>query len=997
MEAAADTDLGSGSTGAHHRLLKFSKDVEEAGQDEEALEERFAYYNRADADNVVSTEAIPTQGLQPSLMDPKMWMIRTKPGKEKEAILHMMNRFFLKRELGETIHVFSVIAPEHTKGFIFVEADKEPSVRAAIHGIPNVFSSNSTLVPIAQMTSVLRVSNETTDVQVGQWVRMKRSKYVGDLGKVVEIDPSGQRLEIKFIPRIDTAKLLEERQKASAAGRKRGRQKVDLANRAKQRPFNADELTAMDEVVRMEEFDPNTQTQFLSWMNDRYDERGYMYKWWNIKGLELQNVRPTLDELQMFHARDGAEDTEMTAEQKMMRLAKQAQSERGSTVSFAKNDVVRVTEGGEEGLTGKVQHVSGNIVTVLLDAGGGGTQIVEQYESRALEKHFHVGDHIKVLAGVHKGETGLVSNVVDNVVWVVDDSTLQTFHVLKTDVQKSVSVATGQLKLGNYSLHDMVRLQSLRIVGVIVKIDKDQFRILDQNGEMHTVPHPAMGAKVHSRDPVSFDKEHSSVTQGDLLKVVEGPYRGKQGKVIHIYRFYAFLECREVLAHNGIINVKTDHCLLLGNTNRRRRDTNFSALGPNPLMSPGNLKQQMGGAQVDVVTKVYSKSKKKDDIIGKRGTIIKGQNKAHTGTVRNAAGDQLTIVLEATRRSVRVQRDQFRIDGQAAPVQMYDSSASGGGFGGGFGWQTPLHQGAMGTPMRPMTPGVTATPVRGEDDDVWNPLHQTPVHSTQWNLNDDVGMDTSAAGGGSSVDPESRGWTPSSGAGDYNYGASSYSAAQYTPGGGAYDTRTPGAGASPYALSTPGAYTPGQTGYSPAAQASPYGAYGMQASPNVAAAGASPTPYGSSPYHPTPGGQNFGPGGTPTHSGYTPAPGTVNPQSPMPGGAGPVALVMPAHWQHLGAVVRLHSDQALAVVAGLGGGGGEAIDVEVAGTGERRSVPRALMDPVKPEVQDRVVVLAGPHTGQHGELTAVDRTGEALVKLTGNMTLVAIGFLCKST
>ena len=123
----------------------------------------------------------------------------------------------------------------------------------------------------------------------------------------------------------------------------------------------------------------------------------------------------------------------------------------------------------------------------------------------------------------------------------------------------------------------------------------------------------------------------------------------------------------------------------------------------------------------------------------------------------------------------------------------------------------------------------------------------------------------------------------------------------------------------------------------------------------------------------------------------------MNPQSPMPGGAGPVALVMPAHWQHLGAVVRLHSDQALAVVAGLSGGGGEAIDVEVAGTGERRSVPRALMDPVKPEVQDRVVVLAGPHTGQHGELTAVDRTGEALVKLTGNMTLVAIGFLCKST
>ena len=114
----------------------------------------------------------------------------------------------------------------------------------------------------------------------------------------------------------------------------------------------------------------------------------------------------------------------------------------------------------------------------------------------------------------------------------------------------------------------------------------------------------------------------------------------------------------------------------------------------------------------------------------------------------------------------------------------------------------------------------------------------------------------------------------------------------------------------------------------------------------------------------------------------------------IPAAGPPVPVQMPEHWQHPQAVVRLDGSD-LAVVVSAPAQDSQIV-VEVASTGERRTVLREKTEPVKPEAQDRVVVLAGPHMGQYGELTAVDRTGEALVKLTGTMTLVPIEFLCKS-
>jgi transcription elongation factor SPT5 len=284
VAAEAGADAGSGTSGAHHRLMNSIKDFEEAGVNEVALEKRFEYYNAGEDQGVASLVDVPTQGLQPSLLDPKLWMVKTKPGKEREAVIHIMNRFFLKRELGESLNVYSVLAPDHTKGFIFVEADKEPHVRAAIHGIPNVFSFKTTLVPLEQMTSVLRVSNEGVDVTPGMWVRVKRGLYVGDLGMVKSVDPSGTKLEVKLLPRLS----LEAEETAEKGKRKK---KVDISKRPPPRPFDPEEVTAKLGPGRVQT--DQGDESVLYFLNDTYNR--VLFFFFNVEVFESYFAATRMD------------------------------------------------------------------------------------------------------------------------------------------------------------------------------------------------------------------------------------------------------------------------------------------------------------------------------------------------------------------------------------------------------------------------------------------------------------------------------------------------------------------------------------------------------------------------------------------------------------------------------------------------------------------------------------------------------------------------------
>ncbi|CAL8115597.1 unnamed protein product [Prunus armeniaca] len=200
-----------------HRPLQPQEDEQE--EDVEALERRIqARYARsslshAEYDEEETTDLVVNQqALLPCVRDPKLWMVKCAIGREREAVVCLMQKYIDKPKL----NIKSVVALDHLKNFIYIEADNEAHVREACKGLRNILALHKlNRVPIGEMTDVLSVESKAIDVSRGTWVRMKMGTYKGDLAKVVGVDDVRQRVRVKLIPRIDLqaiANKLEGRQ-----------------------------------------------------------------------------------------------------------------------------------------------------------------------------------------------------------------------------------------------------------------------------------------------------------------------------------------------------------------------------------------------------------------------------------------------------------------------------------------------------------------------------------------------------------------------------------------------------------------------------------------------------------------------------------------------------------------------------------------------------------------------------------------------------------------
>ncbi|OPJ76178.1 transcription elongation factor SPT5 isoform B [Patagioenas fasciata monilis] len=59
------------------------------------------------------------------------------------------------------------------------------------------------MVPIKEMTDVLKVVKEVTNLKPKAWVRLKRGIYKDDIAQVDYVEPSQNQISLKMIPRID--------------------------------------------------------------------------------------------------------------------------------------------------------------------------------------------------------------------------------------------------------------------------------------------------------------------------------------------------------------------------------------------------------------------------------------------------------------------------------------------------------------------------------------------------------------------------------------------------------------------------------------------------------------------------------------------------------------------------------------------------------------------------------------------------------------------------
>lgn len=93
-------------------------------------------------------------------------MVKCRIGEEKATALLLMRKYlaYENNPHQPPLQIKSVVAPEGVKGYIYIEAYKQPHVKAAIENVGNLKMGlyKQQMVPIKEMTDVLRVVKEQT-------------------------------------------------------------------------------------------------------------------------------------------------------------------------------------------------------------------------------------------------------------------------------------------------------------------------------------------------------------------------------------------------------------------------------------------------------------------------------------------------------------------------------------------------------------------------------------------------------------------------------------------------------------------------------------------------------------------------------------------------------------------------------------------------------------------------------------------------------------------
>ncbi|XP_042474526.1 putative transcription elongation factor SPT5 homolog 1 [Zingiber officinale] len=682
------------------RPILMQEDQEDVDEIERRVKERYSKTNQVDyAEDATDVEQ---QALLPSVKDPKLWMVKCAIGHERETAICLMQKFMDRSDL----QIKSVVALDHLKNYIYVEAEKEAHVLEACKGMRNIFSSAKvTLVPIKEMTDVLSVESKAVELARDTWVRMKIGIYKGDLAKVVDVDNVRQKVTVKLIPRVDLQAL---------ANKLEGREVVKKKTFVPPpRFFNIDEAREMH--IRVERRRDKDSGEYFEMVDGLMFKEGFLYKTISVKSISLQNIDPTFDELEKFR-KPGDDDGEVASLSTLFANRKKGH--------FMKGDSVIIIRGECKNLKGWVEKVEEDTVYAKLPELG-----TIAFNEKELCKYFKPGDHVKVVSGVQVGATGMVVKVESHVLIILSDTTKDHIRVFADHVVESSEITTGVTRVGDYELHDLVLLDNMSF-GVIIRLETEAFQVLKgvaDKPEVVLVKFREIKSKIERRTTAK-DRSNNIIAIKDVVRVVEGPFSGKRGPVEHIYRGLLFIHDRHHHEHAGFICAKAQSCVLgcgsQGNRDRNNVDSLSSRLdalrSPSRFQSPNRLpprgppsefqRYRGGGGR-------GGRGGRGDEaLVSKTIKIKSGPWKGYRGRVKEVTGYLVRVELDSQMKIVTVKRQDIADavgNGAATPFRF------------GSGRETPMHPSR--TPMHPYQ-----TPMR---DPGATPIHdgmRTPMHDGTW-------------------------------------------------------------------------------------------------------------------------------------------------------------------------------------------------------------------------------------------------------------------------
>ncbi|KAI8894347.1 hypothetical protein BC833DRAFT_605194 [Globomyces pollinis-pini] len=568
-------------------------------------------------------EHVPQDLLIPSVHDPKLWLVKCKPGAEKTIIFNLCRKAFDIEFSNRPMQIMSCFTRDNLKGYIYLEAEKQAHVVEAIDKMNNMYGSRLQLVPVNEMVDCLRTKPKELDIKLGMWIRIKRGKYEGDLAKVLDISESGDNVTVKLIPRLDYSR--------DATKRKKGANDI----RHPQKLFNPHDVNKREVTASQGGF---------TYQGEFFDKDGYLEKLMKLTSIESKNVNPTLDEITRF---SGGMVNDRSEE-----LARLSNPNVATGEDFQNGEKVIVLSGEMRNVPGVVHSVDHDVVTIIPDKSYGLANFV-QYAASEIAKRFVEGDHAKVMSGIHKDQSGLVLKVDNNVVTLLCDSTLKPIEIFSKDLRTATDATAIVPSTSQYDIYDLVQL-SPNELGVIVKIEKDIYTLLDPYGNISRIKPQQIRSKRDSSRAVTSDTNGRPIGASDTVIVLDDQFGSrKQAEVLHIYRSFVYLKSKDVIENGGVFVTKSSNVAIL----TAKMSSNSNNMPANQIVqssfgSRGGARGGRGGGRGF-----------RDPLRGKTVTVVGGPYKGYLGIVKDVTETHARVELHTHSRTINIEKEKLKEQG----------------------------------------------------------------------------------------------------------------------------------------------------------------------------------------------------------------------------------------------------------------------------------------------------------------------------------------------
>lgn len=641
---------------AHHRELDRQRQIEASMDLEKQAAAYKERYGRRTATALNQGSFVPQNLLMPDVSDPSIWGVRCKQGKEREIVSKIMKKMLESRGRN-AMKICSVFQRGDGEGpmaaYIFVEAVKKSDVEDALQNIADVYPrTKMNLVPIKEMPDLLRTRKDRELVE-GDYVRVKRGLYAGDLAVVHIVETNGLEVTLRLVPRLDYG-LNDDPIKAPTLDAKRKRPNAFAAaalpkERPPQKLFN--ELEAKKRHERFLSAGRGMTKKNFVYKGENY-EHGFLIKNFKLQHLSIENVNPKLEEITKL-TQTGDDGTET------LDLEKLAHSLRSATAesNYMPGDEVEVYEGEQRGIIGKTEAVKGNIVSIMVTEGELAGQLVE-VPVKGLRKRFREGDNVKIIGGSKfRDEVGMVLRIKDDKVTILTDSNNEEITVFSKDLREATDAGGAAAASNMFDVQDLVQMDPTT-VGCVIRADRESIRILDQNGSV-TTRLPSQVQKAETRkNAVATDKNGSEIHVGDVVRESGG--ETKSGTILHIHRGYIFAHNRLGIENSGIwVNRCTNVVTTAAKGGRiTAPSTNLSKMNPALL----NKRPEMAMAP--------PQRPGRDPLQGKFVHINKGTYKGHRAIVKDTTAGEARLELQTKNKIINLNKFDLSIIEYVFPCHL---------------------------------------------------------------------------------------------------------------------------------------------------------------------------------------------------------------------------------------------------------------------------------------------------------------------------------------